>query len=127
MILDCVFLHRDVLEIVTSLASPRRPPSRTPRSAAPLCHPSLPPGPALARSVPERWHRRAGRAGTLGSGGVVLPGRPAGAGPAMAMEMGACLVGAAGPGRRRVCLARGLLLPAAGWCGRAALGHAGTQ
>lgn len=77
MIFDCVFLHRDVLETVTSLASPRQPPSRALPSAFPLCHPSLPPRTALgvfpnggtSRLATTRSHTGTGAPGTRG--GVV--------------------------------------------------------
>lgn len=139
MIFDCVFLHRDVLETITSLASPRRPPSRALRRACPLCHPSLP------------SHTTFGVFPNGGTAGLATdcsrPGTPASRGGAVpacrwqrtprwswattakaAMEMGVCLVGAAGQRRRRVCWREVVFTSwAADWCGRVALGHAGTQ
>lgn len=139
MIFDCVFLHRDVLETITSLASPRRPPSRALHSAFPLCHPSLPP------------HTTFGVFPNGSTAGLATdcshPGTPASHGrvvPACqwqrmshwswattvkaAMETGVCLAGAAGQRRRRVCWREVVLTSwAAARRGRVALGHASTQ
>lgn len=125
MIFDCVFLHRDVLETVTSLASLRRPPSRALRSAFPPCHPSLPSRTALGvfpNGGTARLAADHGRTGAPGSrGGVLLAcrwrrtsRRSWATTVEAAMEMGMCLVGAACRRRIRTCLARRLPLRLAG-------------
>lgn len=124
MIFDCVFLHRNVLEAVTSPGSPRRPlperSSRPPLLAAPL----------RARGAP---HGRHGRPGLP----LLLPlSRRSGDPAELAPERGPRGAGA-GAGRVLVAQVAGVGRAGAGdvpWPGSAragavgvALGHAGTQ
>lgn len=110
MILDCVFLHHNVLEAVTSPGSPRRPRSRALRGASPAGRRSSLPRSALGWSP----SCRSPRAARPGRGPATLPAVPLQRGPCGAGTGAGRMLVAQVAGAGRAC-AGGFPWPGSGW------------